>query len=286
MTTKTRNEKIDRYGYVELIHEKSDSLNVFKAFKAKVELQLGKPIKAVKFDRCDIQCQTLLNRMGLQKGGIAHCWIWKKQPSSFSCLGCKAEVRPYNPQSKKLDPKTSVVSLLVIALDQGIPFGEEHVVIPFPTSHVPNVDVPIVQQPATNEGEHGDQVEPDIPVDDIVVDGIPLRRSQSRLFQMIHDLFLGASGSLRPNMILAGQTERYKARLVVKGYSQREGIDFKETFSPVSTKDSFRVIMAIVAHFDLELHQMDVKIAFLNGDLDEDVYMEQPTGFTEVGKEH
>ena len=70
------------------------------------------------------------------------------------------------------------------------------------------------------------------------------------------------------------QIERYKARLVVKGYSQIEGIDFKETFSPVSTNDSFRVIMVIVAHFDLELHQMDVKTAFLNGDLDEDVYME------------
>ena len=82
------------------------------------------------------------------------------------------------------------------------------------------------------------------------------------------------------------QIERYKARLVVKGYSQREGIDFKETFSPMSTKDSFGVIMAIVAHFDLELHKMDVKTAFLNGDLDEDVYMEQPTCFIEVGKEH
>ncbi|RVW64553.1 Retrovirus-related Pol polyprotein from transposon TNT 1-94 [Vitis vinifera] len=69
------------------------------------------------------------------------------------------------------------------------------------------------------------------------------------------------------------------------GYSQREGIDFKETFSPVLTKDSYRVIMAIVAHFDLELHQMDVKTNFLNGDLDEDVYMKQPTGFAEVGKE-
>ena len=53
----------------------------------------------------------------------------------------------------------------------------------------------------------------------------------------------------------------------------------------MSTKDSFRVIIAIVAHFDLELHQMDIKIVFLNGDLDEDVYMEQPTGFTKVGKE-
>ena len=50
--------------------------------------------------------------------------------------------------------------------------------IHFPTSHVPNVDVPIVQQSATNQGEHGDQVESDIPVDDTVVDGVPLRRSQ------------------------------------------------------------------------------------------------------------
>ena len=58
-----------------------------------------------------------------------------------------------------------------------IPFGKEHVVILFPTSHVPNVDVPIVQQPATNQGEHGDQVESDIPVDDTVVDGVPLRIS-------------------------------------------------------------------------------------------------------------
>ena len=61
-----------------------------------------------------------------------------------------------------------------------------------------------------------------------------------------------------------GQVERYKARLVAKGYSQREGIDFKETFSPVSTKDSLRIIIAIVAHFDLELNQMDVSTAFLN----------------------
>ncbi|GKB58732.1 retrovirus-related pol polyprotein from transposon TNT 1-94 [Tanacetum coccineum] len=70
--------------------------------------------------------------------------------------------------------------------------------------------------------------------------------------------------------------ERYKARLVAKGYTQKEGVDYKETFSPVSRKDSLRIIMALVAHFDLELHQMDVKIAFLNGDLHEDVYMAQP----------
>ena len=68
-----------------------------------------------------------------------------------------------------------------------------------------------------------------------------------------------------------GKVEIYKARLVAKGYTQGEGIDFIETFSPASTKDSFRLIMASVAHFDLELHQMDVKTTFFNGDLNEGV---------------
>jgi Reverse transcriptase (RNA-dependent DNA polymerase) len=56
--------------------------------------------------------------------------------------------------------------------------------------------------------------------------------------------------------------ERYKARLVAMRFTQKEGIDFTKTFSPVSMKDSFRIIMALVAHFDLELHQINVKTPF------------------------
>nr|CAN80422.1 hypothetical protein VITISV_008674 [Vitis vinifera] len=60
-----------------------------------------------------------------------------------------------------------------------------------------------------------------------------------------------------------GNIVRYEARLVAKGFTQKEGIDYKETFSPVSSKNSFRIIMALMAHYDLKLREMDVKTTFL-----------------------
>jgi hypothetical protein len=83
-----------------------------------------------------------------------------------------------------------------------------------------------------------------------------------------------------------GKVERFKARLVAKGFTQKEGIDYTETFSPVSKNVSFRIVMALIAHYDLELHQMDVKIVFLNGVLQENVYMAPLEGFVEEDKEH
>lgn len=71
-----------------------------------------------------------------------------------------------------------------------------------------------------------------------------------------------------------GLIDRYKARLVAKGFTQQAGVDYNETFSRVFTKDSFRVMMALVAHFNLYLHQMDVKTVFLNGGLYEKIYMQ------------
>jgi hypothetical protein len=83
-----------------------------------------------------------------------------------------------------------------------------------------------------------------------------------------------------------GNIDRFKTRLMAKGFTQRGGIYYNETFSPVSPKDSFRIIMALVAHYDLELHQMDVKITFLKGNLYENVYMAQPKSFVIEGKEN
>ena len=77
-------------------------------------------------------------------------------------------------------------------------------------------------------------------------------------------------------MDLKDNIERYNFSLVTKGFTQKKDINYKEKFSPVSSKDSFRTIMTLVVYFDLKLHQMDVNIAFLYGDIEEMIYMGQP----------
>ena len=79
---------------------------------------------------------------------------------------------------------------------------------------------------------------------------------------------------------------RFKARLVVKGYSQSKGIDYAEIFSPFVKLTSIRIMWSIVASENLDLEQMDVKTTFLHGDLDKEIYMQQPEGFVVPDKEH
>ena len=82
-----------------------------------------------------------------------------------------------------------------------------------------------------------------------------------------------------------GKVSTYKARLVAKGYTQRQGVDYEETFSPVAMLKSIRILLAISAYHDYEIWQMDVKTAFLNGDIEEEIYMSQPEGFISTGDE-
>ncbi|NBX97749.1 hypothetical protein EBQ81_02685, partial [bacterium] len=84
----------------------------------------------------------------------------------------------------------------------------------------------------------------------------------------------------------AGNIKRWKARLVAKGYSQVEGLDFTETFAPVAKFTSIRILLSLAAANNWECHHMDVKTAFLNGDLEEEIFMEQPEGFVKPGEEH
>ena len=86
---------------------------------------------------------------------------------------------------------------------------------------------------------------------------------------------------LRPD----GTIEKYKARLVAKGYTQKEGEEFFDTYSPMARLTTIQVLLSLAASHGLLVHQMDVKTAFLNGELKEEIYMDQPDGFVVPGQE-
>ena len=85
---------------------------------------------------------------------------------------------------------------------------------------------------------------------------------------------------------VVGRVERFKARLVAKGYAQKYGIDYDEIFSPVVRFSSIHLLLAFAVQHDFPIHQMDVQTAFLNGKLDEEIYMQQPEGYVKPGEEH
>ena len=95
-------------------------------------------------------------------------------------------------------------------------------------------------------------------------------------FRWLYKIKHGADGSI----------EKYRARFVARGFSQKEGVDYDETFAPVAQYTSIRSIIAIASTMGWKLHQMDVKTAFLNGIVEEEVYIEQPEGFFVHGEYH
>ena len=84
--------------------------------------------------------------------------------------------------------------------------------------------------------------------------------------------------------VVDGSVEKYKSRFVARGFTQKEGIDYDDTFASVARYTTIRTIISLAAVFGWKLHQMDVKTTFLNGKIEEEVYIEQPEGFLTHGK--
>ena len=90
---------------------------------------------------------------------------------------------------------------------------------------------------------------------------------------------IGTKWVFRNKLNEDGQVTRNKARLVCKGYAQIEGIDFEETYAPVARMEAIRLLLSYACSKNVKIYQMDVKSSFLNGELEEEVYIEQTEGF-------
>ena len=90
---------------------------------------------------------------------------------------------------------------------------------------------------------------------------------------------IGAKWVFKTKLNKDGDVEKFKGRLVAKGYAQRHGIDYTEVFAPMTRLDTIRVILAMAAQFYREVFQLNVKSAFLHGELKEKVFVQQPKGF-------
>ncbi|GJV62248.1 zinc finger, CCHC-type containing protein [Tanacetum coccineum] len=97
---------------------------------------------------------------------------------------------------------------------------------------------------------------------------------------------LGCKWIFKRKMKVDGTIDKFKARLIIQCFRQKEGIDYFDTYTPVARITTIRLLLALAAIHNLVIHQMDVKTTFLNCDLDEEVYMEQPKGFVMPGNEH
>ena len=95
---------------------------------------------------------------------------------------------------------------------------------------------------------------------------------------------IGTKWIFKNKMNEKGQIVRNKARLVCKGYAHIEGQDFDKTFAPVARMEAIKMFLAYACHKNFKVYQMNVKSAFLNGNLEEEVYMEQPEGFSLTDK--
>ncbi|GJY24719.1 zinc finger, CCHC-type containing protein [Tanacetum coccineum] len=113
-----------------------------------------------------------------------------------------------------------------------------------------------------------------------------MKSRDSAFWKEAIDVEIGCKWIFKRKMKVDGTIDKFKARLVIQGFRQKEGIDYFDTYALVARITTIRLLLALAAIHNLVIHQMDVKKAFLNGDLEEEVYMKQPKGFVMPGNEH
>ncbi|GKA87608.1 zinc finger, CCHC-type containing protein [Tanacetum coccineum] len=270
------NDDASRFCYVYLLHAKDEALDKFRIYKTEVELQQNDLVKTLRTDR----------------GGEYY------DPVFFQSVGIIHETTaPYTPQQQTWRfkalryPKRKTLGLKRI---RDAIFDENRFSsIPRPKDIIPNVQ----------ESQMDDHTD-DVP-NEILEPRRGKRAKKAKSYGSDFQLYLvegsrdqvgsqysycysigGCKWIFKRKMKVDGTIDKFKARLVIQGFRQKEGIDYFDTYAPVARITTIRLLLALAAIHNLVIHQMDVKTAFLNGDLDEELYMKQPEGFVMPGNEH
>ncbi|GJT34521.1 retrotransposon protein, putative, ty1-copia subclass [Tanacetum coccineum] len=256
----TFTDDYSRYGYVYLLKHKHEVFETFKVFKNEVENQLGKTIKALRSDR----------------GGE---YISQEFKDYLKACGIVQQLTPpYTPQHNgdyALESTTRILNMVPTKKVDKTPYELWY-------GKVPNLSYlkMKIQSPSEITSEIPMEVEGFEPPQE---EEIPIRRSErshSESNKWI-DAMNAEIQSIMDNMVWVLVDLPPDSRLVAKGYTQLYGVNYEETFLPVADIKAIRILMSIAAFYDYEIWQMDVKTDFLNGYLDEDIYMVQPEGFVD-----
>ncbi|KAH0685102.1 hypothetical protein KY289_022854 [Solanum tuberosum] len=278
--------------WVYVLKTKDQVLGVFKQFQASVERETGKKLKCVRTDNGGEYCGPFDEYCKHQ--GIRHQKIPPKTPQ-------------LNGLAERMN-RTSMERVRCLLSEAKLPssfWGEALLT----AAHVINLSPAVaLQNDVPNSVWYGKDVSYDhlrvfgckafihVPKDERKDQWIEAMQDEMKSLHENHTYELvklpKGMRALKNKWVFKVKVEehnlkpRYKARLVVKGFGQRKGIDFDEIFSPVVKMSSIRTVLGLAASLNLEIEQMDVKTTFLHGDLEEEIYMEQPEGFKVEGKEN
>ncbi|GJS16711.1 zinc finger, CCHC-type containing protein [Tanacetum coccineum] len=259
-------EKYDasRFCYVYLLQAKDEALDKFRIYKTKVELQQNDLIKTLRMDRGG----EYYDHVFFQSVGTIHETTAAYTPQQNGVAERKellrkwAVVRLPDPRRKTIGEKS--IDCIFVGYD-------EH-----------SKAYSIEEDPKTyNEAMQSREAAfwKEAINDEI---GSIIENNT----WVLSDLPPGCKWIFKRKMKVDGTIDKFKARLVIQGFRQKEGIDYFDTYAPVACITTIRLLLALAAIHNLVIHQMDVKRAFLNGDLEEEVYMKQPEGIVMPGNDH
>ncbi|GJV62615.1 retrovirus-related pol polyprotein from transposon TNT 1-94 [Tanacetum coccineum] len=281
-----------RYTWSRFLKDKTEAFDQFEIFSKKIQNQLGCTIVSIRTDHGrefdnEVKFEEFCNA-----NGITHNFSAPRSPQSSSMVERKnmtLQEMSYSQNSKAY-----------IILNKNTRKVEESLNVTFYETPPPYKTSPLVDDDLDEEEEAikvtekknlENKIEDEtLEIDEIIVamqeelDQFIANDGRELVPQPRNMTIIGTKWVFRNKLDENGIVSRNKARLVAQGYNQQEGIDYNETYAPVARLESIRILLAYACALDFKLFQMNVKSAFLNGFINEEVYVAQPPGFIEFEK--